>query len=354
MNSQSTVPRVGFAAGVLAVVLANPLWAATRATAGHCFPAIHGQICYTSSLAPGWSRDAKQSHKLGISALFHRTGDERRHQPMITLDAAQHFPWLDVPQLVSENVAEVRKEHPNARIEAMSLPSGLAAQGIIVSYPGLWQTLSVRNLGKLIVLTTLQCGNRAHCVPFVPYFLSFLSNMEYIAPGPEPQTAETKRKDLHSGIVYGKHWEILFSNMPWMPDTTLANRLGANEIFYPSNWDPRTLSPFISLAYDKKTNKWNLRRAIAWDTARSRKKGDAVTSAPPLSWHGGHAALKIFTYKGGWDEVAYSDGGKVLFYVTLHCNDARQCRPYLPLLKPFVQSLSYQRASVTIENPSQR
>lgn len=354
MNHAPIAWPIGVAAGLLAVAFTNPVSAATDTAAAHCFPVIHGRVCYTSSLVPGWSRDAKQSHTLGIAALFHRTGDERRNQPMITLDAAQHFPWLNVSTLVSQNVAGVRKTHPDARIEAMSLPPGLSARGVIVSYRGLWQTLVARQLGKIIVLTTLQCGNSAQCAPLVRYFLSFLSSMKYTSPSPDARTAEAKQNALHSGIVYGQHWEILFSKMPWMPDTTLANRLGVNEIFYPSDWDPHALSPFISLAYDKKTSRWNLRRAIAWDVARSRKHGDVVTSVPPLSWHGGHAALRIFSYKGGWDEVVYSDGGKVIFYVTLHCNDASQCKAYQPLLKPFVQSLSFVRASVTIESPSRR
>lgn len=308
----------------------------------NCLPSEQGKICYRH-LPAGWYWDANQSKKLGIDAIFHQRGNEHRVQPMITLDASDHYPWFKISEHVKGMIAEYRQAHPHAQIvsEKFTRPK---FQTTIVSYRNFWQIVAWRDLGQIVVMTELQCRDAVLCAPYVTNFKAFVRSLTYSV-----SAIPSTYKKMNGGILYGKNWMILFGNMPWINDTDLAKHLGINEIFYPANWDPRYLSPYISVAFSQKDRGVTVASEMARDAASMRKheKYVEIRRGSTFRWKKGKAEVQTFAYKNGWDLTAYSDAGAVIFLTTLHCQRQAQCKAYLPLFFQFVPTLRYV-ANVTV------
>jgi len=342
----SNMLRGGVNVWLFAGAMIGVLRASTPPLPSRCLPAIHGTLCYATLLPPGWSLDDAGSRRSGIPAVFHLTGDGKPLRPKITLDALPHFPWYDVSKENPIDTAAIRQDHPDAQIAVLPLHGAQAARAIVISYSGVWQVQAVRDLGKIIAVAGLQCSNAEECAPYQPYFLRFLASLAFTPPRPNLHLATATGKTLGGGFVFGSDWMITFTDMPWLDDSDLANHFGVAEMFYPADWDPRVLTPFISLGLDTKPKALALEQAIAEaiadDTAEARKHSSDVTIQDgPLEWQGGHARTRTFTSKDSWDESVYSDGDTVIFLTTLHCQTKEQCQPYLPILRSFVPSLRY-------------
>lgn len=151
---------------------------------------------------------------------------------------------------------------------------------------------------------------------------------------------------LTAGFITGSNWMITYQHMNpnWVPDTDLANQTGLQEIFHPENWNPRWMSPSIQVGFSEKDAGVTIPAEVARDAKNLRKQipGCKITPGPALVMTGGkRAAVQIFTYKNGWDKTVYSDGGKVIFLTTLHCESEAQCRRFEPMFENVARSLTY-------------
>jgi hypothetical protein len=157
------------------------------------------------------------------------------------------------------------------------------------------------------------------------------------------------------GIIYGHDWIVLFGGIPssWVSDTSLANRFGIQEIFHPPDWNPRHIAPCITFSFvHKEKGAATVAQNIANDEQRARAQfpEGKILPAPALAIGSKHKApVRIYEYPRGWDMVAYSEQGNLLFVSTLHCQTASQCVPFKSSLARFVRSLNYKKMTVIDE-----
>ncbi len=316
------------------------LGATPPSSSAACVTAVHGRLCVAVKLPANWALDRAQAKRLEIAAIFHRQGDNQARQPVITIDAAPHYPWLDPYKEIGANIASIRKQHPGARILPLVLSHRVHAWAVTVSYPGFWQILSFRDFGKVIALAELQCGSAAQCAGLRKPFLALLAGLHYIPPAPGAAAPK-----FNGGFVYGSDWILLFSHMPWLNDTDLANRFNVAEMYYPADWDPRILSPYISVGYRLSKKGRSVRTVMSADIAEAREHQSNVVihHAPAIVWSKGRAEVRTFTSSDGWDEVAYSERGPAIFITSLHCQSKRQCRQFRAILNNFVPSLNLRK-----------
>lgn len=170
------------------------------------------------------------------------------------------------------------------------------------------------------------------------------------ASPPNPTTLGAGRgtSKMGGGIIFGNHWLILFDGVPpdWIADTELANQLGLQEIFHPQDWNPHRLAPSLMVAFsEKEKDEVTVASEMARD-AKSMKQqfphNKMISATAVVITAKRKAPVQIFTYKHGWDMVAYSDGGQVIFLTTLHCEKAAQCAPLEPAFRKLVRNLHYQ------------
>jgi hypothetical protein len=155
------------------------------------------------------------------------------------------------------------------------------------------------------------------------------------------------------GIIYGSDWIVLFNGIPsdWISDTGLAHRLGVQEIFHPANWNPRRISPCITFSLNRKQpGDATIAADMAIDESRARARypHGKILPAPALAVASKRKApVRIYEYPHGWDMVAYSEQGNLLFVTTLHCEKASQCASFKSSLAKFVASVDYE-GNVTV------
>ena len=192
------------------------------------------------------------------------------------------------------------------------------------------RTAGIVTTAAIIIVTFTGPGAQAQNNPSKP-------NAPKISPHPSK---------LSAGFIYGNNWLITYRHMNpnWIPDTNLANQDGLQEIFHPENWNSSWMSPSIQVAFSTKGPGVTIASEMARDAKNLRKQipDCKVSSGPPLAITSAKSAsVQIFTYKNGWDQTLYSDGGKVIFLTTLHCERAAQCAPFQSMFAKVARSLTY-------------
>jgi hypothetical protein len=171
-----------------------------------------------------------------------------------------------------------------------------------------------------------------------------------LAPKPAKSTAGSgvTHDNLRGGMIYGDDWIIIFNNMPWMPDTDVANDMGLQEVFHPKKWNIELMSPSITVSFSEKTPGVTLESEVSRDVKSTAKQfpSGLIEVAPDMVIGKTKAPVRIFKYKQGWDMTVYSNGGPlsrgaVVFLSTLHCQTEKECAPFIPMFRNFIPTLDY-------------
>jgi|GEM_PF-3145072 len=162
---------------------------------------------------------------------------------------------------------------------------------------------------------------------------------------PAQQNSREANK-LTAGIITGTNWMITYRHMNpnWVPDTDLANQTGLQDIVHPENWNPRSMSPSIQVGFSEKDPGVTIPAEMTRDAKNLRKQifDCTISSGPALAITSVKSApVQIFTHRNGWDKTVYSDGGKVIFLTTLHCEKKAQCTRIESMFQNVVRSLTY-------------